>query len=697
MTEDEPRINIYMDYESAIKHLIETRDRLEETTKKLKDLSERHDDLTGQHEDLRERYFQLKQCTLNGLWGYAIENSSDFEEIIGVDQNLIETKNRVGDFYLGSVLGTGHFSEVRELYTSSPATRAQPRRGKAKKLEDQMAVKIIRKEQVSSIDGILSYENEVRTLKEVSAHRNIVDFVGVLHGPQNLYIIMEGFKHDLFNFREQFKDKIDANITGLLLKEVMNGVAHLAQHNMVHRDIKPENVLVHVTTNDITVKLCDFGLCKKLGDKVTKMSRDFVGSPGFFAPEIVTTSVYDPYKADIFSVGCTALEMLVSVDYFTKKWMVAYQTLKDPKEKGNFYFHIREALLTAQDEISRRFSGSADACVRDFVCSILHMQPSLRPPVTDLLRTKWMNKADKARACDILLDRDQLYLRQRRFSYIPPRRLTQEEIDAEFAKKTLLPTGVRVPESKLPSIVTNATDHHQRRQSTFKAVQQLEQQNRRISNASLKDNGLGVLALDNKERRRVSQSRRASFLVVESEQKVSQSETHYDTSCDPSHVPFATVNRQPSPLGALSIAMKEAVPSHDDEYDGGKDDNGEGGDDKVDQAPIEITTWDQHVVIEVGVEANGDNDDGGDDQLVTTVERKADLAEEEEPPRQDTRPFQGDFRPSEDRNDAIESLQFPMDLELRIEEGTEGETDLEDSSADSSPAVSRKPSFHSPA
>ena len=184
---------------------------------------------------------------------------------------------------------------------------------------------------------------------------------------------------------------------------------------------------------------------------------------------------------------------------------------------------------------------------------------------------------------------------------------------------------------------------------------------------------------------------------MESEQKVSQSETHYDTSCDPSHVPFATVNRQPSPLGALSIAMKDAVPSHDDEYDGGKDGNGEGGDDKVDQAPIEITTWDQHVVIEVGVEANGDNDDGGDDQLVTTVERKADLAEEEEPPRQDTRPFQGDFRPSEDRNDAIESLQFPMDLELRIEEGTEGETDLEDSSADSSPAASRKPSFHSPA
>ena len=182
-----------------------------------------------------------------------------------------------------------------------------------------LAVKIIKKENVSSVGGILSYENEIRTLKEVSAHRNIVDFIQVLHGPANLYIVMEGFKHDLFNFMEQYKVKVDTNITGLILKEVLSGVAHLAQHYMIHRDIKPENILVHVATNDIVVKLCDFGLCKKLDPHVTTISRDFAGSPGFFAPELITNTTVDPYKTDIFSVGSTALEMLTSVEFFTKK------------------------------------------------------------------------------------------------------------------------------------------------------------------------------------------------------------------------------------------------------------------------------------------------------------------------------------------------------------------------------------------
>ena len=254
---------------------------------------------------------------LDGLWGYTIENSIDFNEIKGADKNLIETDNRVGDFYLGAVLGTGQFSTVREIHSLSPTDRSRHKMRNGK-IQDQKAVKIISKENALSIDCILSYENEVRCMKEISTHRNIVDFIGVLHGTHNLYILMEGFKHDLFTFREQYKHKIDTNITSLLLKEIMSGVAHLAQHNMVHRDIKPENVLVRVATNNIIVKLCDFGLCKKVGHGSSMSSKDFAGKPGFFAPELLTTPTYDPYKADIFSIGCTAFEMLVSVEHFSK-------------------------------------------------------------------------------------------------------------------------------------------------------------------------------------------------------------------------------------------------------------------------------------------------------------------------------------------------------------------------------------------
>ena len=80
---------MYLDYESAIRVLKETNEALVETTERLNELKTRHDELSGQYEELRARYFQLKQSTLQDLWGYAVENSSDFEEIKSVKTKFL--------------------------------------------------------------------------------------------------------------------------------------------------------------------------------------------------------------------------------------------------------------------------------------------------------------------------------------------------------------------------------------------------------------------------------------------------------------------------------------------------------------------------------------------------------------------------------------------------------------------------------
>lgn len=57
------------------------------------------------------------------------------------------------------------------------------------------------------------------------------------------------------------------------------------------------------------VKLVDFGLCTKAVTSEHDALRDFCGSPGFFAPEMLLADSYDGFKADVWSVGCILLEV----------------------------------------------------------------------------------------------------------------------------------------------------------------------------------------------------------------------------------------------------------------------------------------------------------------------------------------------------------------------------------------------------
>ena len=51
---------------------------------------------------------------------------------------------------------------------------------------------------------------------------------------------------------------------------------------------------------------------------------DCAGSPGFFAPECQLHSAYCAYRADVFSLGCVALELLAGQGWFHERWLGAY-------------------------------------------------------------------------------------------------------------------------------------------------------------------------------------------------------------------------------------------------------------------------------------------------------------------------------------------------------------------------------------
>ena len=170
--------------------------------------------------------------------------------------------------------------------------------------------------------------NEIDVLRRLS-HPGMLRLQHVLHTRKFLYLITDRGGHDLFDFFEVHPDNVSSAVARKIMMGILNPIAYCHANGVCHRDLKPENVLLQSSKNPETceidvadVKLCDFGLCEVVEDD--QMLEDFCGSPGFFAPEIVTAKKHDGKKADIWSVGCILLELTLGHECFSSMWMTAY-------------------------------------------------------------------------------------------------------------------------------------------------------------------------------------------------------------------------------------------------------------------------------------------------------------------------------------------------------------------------------------
>ena len=101
-----------------------------------------------------------------------------------------------------------------------------------------------------------------------------------------------------------------------ILRDVARALAYAHEHGVVHRDIKPENVLL---SGDAAV-VTDFGIAKAIASsrltpsdahsaEIT-MAGTAVGTPAYMAPEQITMDPSIDHRADLYSFGCLAYELL---------------------------------------------------------------------------------------------------------------------------------------------------------------------------------------------------------------------------------------------------------------------------------------------------------------------------------------------------------------------------------------------------
>ena len=99
-----------------------------------------------------------------------------------------------------------------------------------------------------------------------------------------------------------------------ILREVAKALAYAHDRGVVHRDIKPDNVLITGGSAVVT----DFGIAKALsasrmeapGGTLTQLGTS-IGTPAYMAPEQAAGDPNVDARADLYSFGCLAYELLV--------------------------------------------------------------------------------------------------------------------------------------------------------------------------------------------------------------------------------------------------------------------------------------------------------------------------------------------------------------------------------------------------
>ena len=147
-------------------------------------------------------------------------------------------------------------------------------------------------------------------------------------------------------------------------------------NNICHRDIKPENILVG---EDYRFKLSDFGVAHMFDEGDMKKLKNTEGTYHFLAPECIAGEAFDPYKADVWSLGITMYATLFGIVPF------------GANETG-----IASVLEAIRSE-PLQFHGDISEHGKDFLSRMLDRNPETRITVAQIKEHPWVQITQRTR------------------------------------------------------------------------------------------------------------------------------------------------------------------------------------------------------------------------------------------------------------------------------------------------------------
>ncbi|CAD8060756.1 unnamed protein product [Paramecium sonneborni] len=297
-----------------------------------------------------EKKEELEQSFIKIVEVIIIDNK--VEEL---ERHSLKSDQDIHNWEQGEVLGQGAFGKV---------VMGLQKNGQI------MAVKQVYIQNQND-DKVKQLQKEIEMLSKLQ-HPNIVRYIGCEQKNQFINIFLEyvsgGSVQTLLERFGCFKERLIKTY----LKQILLGLSYLHGKNVIHRDIKGGNILID---NSGRCKLADFGSSKQLNDLTHDSVGSICGTPNFMAPEVINQEQYGK-KADIWSLGCTIIEMATGQPpYYEYKDAIAIMVKigksKNPPE-------IPEQLQSCE--------------ARDFLQRCLQIDPKQRSTADELLKHPFLDE-----------------------------------------------------------------------------------------------------------------------------------------------------------------------------------------------------------------------------------------------------------------------------------------------------------------
>ncbi|XAR69560.1 Non-specific serine/threonine protein kinase [Bertholletia excelsa] len=283
-------------------------------------------------------------------------NEIDF----GLDKNFGFSKQFTSHYELGEEVGRGHFG-----YTCS----AKAKKGSLK--GQDVAVKVIPKSKMTTAIAIEDVRREVKILRALTGHKNLVQFYDAYEDDDNVYVVMELCKGgELLDRILSRGGKYSEEDAKAVMVQILSVVAYCHLQGVVHRDLKPENFLFISKDEHSPLKAIDFGLSDYV--KPDERLNDIVGSAYYVAPEVLHRSYGT--EADMWSIGVIAYILLCGSRPFWAR-----------TESGIF-----RAVLKADPNFDEAPWPSLSSDAIDFVKRLLHKDYRKRLTAVQALSHPWL-------------------------------------------------------------------------------------------------------------------------------------------------------------------------------------------------------------------------------------------------------------------------------------------------------------------
>ena len=168
------------------------------------------------------------------------------------------------------------------------------------------------------------FEREIRLAASLQ-HANIVPVLTAGEALGLPYYVMPFVEGLSVRDRIAREGRLPLERTVGILRDVARALAYAHERGVVHRDIKPDNVLLSGEAAVVT----DFGIAKAIsaardgegetGGATTTVTVAgmMVGTPAYAAPEQVSGDGEIDHRADLYSFGCLAYELLAGAPPFS--------------------------------------------------------------------------------------------------------------------------------------------------------------------------------------------------------------------------------------------------------------------------------------------------------------------------------------------------------------------------------------------